>query len=172
MARGSVQRALGVVLLTAVVTAMLGVAIIALLPPIWVAATTLVAHTDTTTTIRTDRARVSVPVPAGWAMRPTFADESRVTLTSPDGLMQIDLGLRDGGQPDVALGDIAPRPVEALSHEPAGDGRELVHANSTDGELVVGVLVADQVLVTFVSGPRAGYDAELADLLAQIEVSR
>ena len=74
VARDSVQRALGAVVLAAVVTAMLGVAAVALLPPIWVAATTLVAEEDTTTTIRGERVEASVPVPAGWAMRPTFAD--------------------------------------------------------------------------------------------------
>jgi hypothetical protein len=171
VATSSVQRALGVVVLAAVVTAMLGVAVVALLPPIWVAATTLVAEDDTTTTIRAEQAEASVPVPAGWAMRPTFADESRVTLTSPDGLMQVDLTLRDGGDPVVALGDIAPRPLDALSRETTVAGQELVHANTQDGELVAGVVVSGKALLTFVSGPRAGYDAELAELLAQIDVT-
>ena len=171
MATGSVQRALGVVVLTAVVTAMVGVAVVALLPPIWVAATTLVADDDTSTTIRSEHAEASVPVPAGWAMRPTFADESRVTLTSPDGAMQVDLTVRDGGDPVIALGDISPRPLDGLSRERTVAGQELLHANTTDGELIVGVVVSGDALLTFVSGPREGYDAELAELLAQIDVT-
>jgi len=172
VATGSVQRALGVVVLTAVVTAMLGVAVVALLPPIWVAATTLVAEEDMTTTIRGERVEASVPVPAGWAMRPTFADESRVTLTSPDGRMQVDLAVRDAGDPVVTLGDIAPRPLDALSRERTVAGQELLHANTADGELIVGVVVSGDALLTFVSGPRQGYDAELAELLAEIDVSQ
>ena len=172
VATGSVQRALGVVVLTAVVTAMLGVAAVALLPPIWVAATTLVAEADTSTTIRAERAEASVPVPRGWAMRPTFADGSRVTLTSPDGVMQVDLALRDGGDPLVALSDISPRPLDPLSRERTVEGQELLHATTTDGELVVGVVVSGGALLTFVSGPRAGYGAELAELLAKIDVTR
>ena len=172
MATGSVQRALGVVVLTTVVTAMLGVAVVALLPPIWVAATTLVAEADTTTTIRAERAEASVPVPAGWAMRPTFADGSRVTLTSPDGAMRVDLAVRDGGDPVIALGDISPRPLDGLSREQTVAGQELLHANTTDGELIVGVVVSGDALLTFVSGPREGYDAELAELLAQIDVTQ
>ena len=171
MATGSVRRALGVIVLTAVVTAMLGVAVVALLPPIWVAATTLVAEEDTMTTIRGERVEASVPVPAGWAMRPTFADESRVTLTSPDGRMQVDLAVRDGGDPVVTMGDIAPRPLDALGRERTVRGQELLHANTTDGELVVGAVVSGDALLTFVSGPRRGYDAELAELLAQIDVT-
>ena len=171
MATGSVQRALGVVVLTAVVTAMLGVAVVALLPPIWVAATTLVAEEDTTTTIRGETVEASVPVPAGWAMRPTFADESRVTLTSPDGRMQLDLAVRGEGDPVVTLGDIAPRPLDPLSRERTVAGQELLHANTKDGELIVGVVVSGDALLTFVSGPREGYDAELAELLAEIDVT-
>ncbi len=151
---------------------MLGVAVVALLPPIWVAATTLVAEEDMTTTIRGERVEASVPVPAGWAMRPTFADESRVTLTSPDGRMQVDLAVRDAGDPVVTLGDIAPRPLDALSRERTVAGQELLHANTADGELIVGVVVSGDALLTFVSGPRQGYDAELAELLAEIDVSQ
>lgn len=172
MATGSVQRALGVVLLTAVVTAMLGVATVALLPPIWVAATTLVADEDTNATIRAGKAHASVPVPRGWAMRPTFADDSRVTLTSPDGRMQVDLALREGGDPLVVMSDVSPRPLDPLSREQTVAGQELVHANTTDGELVVGIVVSDDALLTFVSGPREGYDAELARLLAEIDVTQ
>lgn len=172
MATGSVKRALGVVVLTAVVTAMLGVAAVALLPPIWVAATTLVADEDTSATIRAGTAEASVPVPAEWAMRPTFADDSRVTLTSPDGVMRVDLALRDGGDPVIALGDISPRPLEPLSREQTVAGQDLLHAHTTDGELVVGVVVSGDALLTFVSGPRAGYDAELAKLLAEIDVTQ
>lgn len=172
VATGSVKRALGVVTLTAVVTAMLGVGLVALLPPIWVAATTLVAEEDTSTTIRAGVAAASVPVPVGWAMRPTFNDASRVTLTSPDGVMRVDLAVREGGDPMVALGDISPRPLDAVSREQTVAGQELLHANTTDGELIVGVVVSGGALLTFVSGPRAGYDAELAHLLAEIDVAR
>ena len=95
-----------------------------------------------------------------------------MTLTSPDGRMQVDLAVRDEGDPAVALGDIAPRPLDALSRERTVAGQELLHANTTDGQLIVGVVVSGDALLTFVSGPGQGYDAELAELLADIEVTQ
>ena len=59
----------------------------------------------------------------------------------------------------------------SLSRERTVAGRELLHANTTDGELIVGVVVSGDALLTFVSGPRQGYDAELAELLAEIDVA-
>lgn len=112
----------------------------------------------------------SVEIGAGWAVRAVPWDAGRVTLISPDGVMELSLRFAAGRDGDdlAGVGEGALVPVSREAFE----GGELVHARTVDGRSVVGTLTEDGDTIVFVSTAPSDYDAQLAHLLATVEVGR
>lgn len=154
----------------ALVVAGVGVLAWFVVPPVVASATTRVVAADETLTLTSGGASATVPVAAGWRVRPAWNDGSRVTIGSPDGELTLRLALTPASDAATTLTAMAPGPLGPEVREPDGDGRELVHARTESGDSLVGSLDGGSAAIVFVSSPSPAYDLELARLLDRIEI--
>ena len=135
-----------------------------------------VSAEERTIRLTSDTATATLVLPGGWSWRSHFGDESRGVAGSPDRRMTVELSLVAGSDVQTALDRVAPGPLGPLSEETLNDGPSGVgtirHARVLDQDTLVGVITEGPVILTFLSSPSPRYDAELADLLATIEVTR
>lgn len=166
------RRLLPIVVITVLVA--LGL-LAALVAPVIVRGLTATVTPEARTIVLTNEtAQASVVLPGGWSWRTPFGDESRGVAGSPDRAMTVEFSLLSGSDASAALDQVAPGPLgptseEILSERVAGIG-EILHARVRDQETVVGAVTEGPVILTFISSPSPAYDAELADLLATVEV--
>ncbi|MGB4778815.1 hypothetical protein [Microbacterium sp.] len=138
-------------------------------PDIWAAATIRVAEDDESVTLTESESTVTVPVDRDWSYSTSPFDESRATLHSPDGVMTIEFDVGSSLEPDAAARALA-GDVAVFDHESIGRAG-VIHGRTADGEALAGALVDGGTVLAFVSRPSPDYDAELAGLLARIEVA-
>lgn len=168
------QRLLPVVVITVLVT--LGLLAVMVVPVVVRGLTPTVSAEQRTVRLTNETAQATLLLPGGWSWRSHFGDESRGVAGSPDRLMTVELSLVSGSDVPEALLRVAPGPLgptseETLSPGAAGVGTVL-HARVVDQETVVGAIAEGPVILTFRATPSPAYDAELADLLATVEVTR
>lgn len=168
------QRLLPVVVTTVLVA--LGLLAVMIVPVVVRGLTPTVSAEQRTVRLTNESAQATLMLPGGWSWRSHFGDESRGVAGSPDRLMTVELSLVSGTDVAEALDRVAPGPLgptseETLSPGAAGVGTVL-HAHVDDQETVVGAIAEGPVIVTFLATPSPAYDAELADLLATVEVTR
>lgn len=162
---------LRVVVITVVVSL---VVIAALVVPVVVRGLTpSVSAQDRTVQLTGATAQATLVLPAGWSWRTHFGDKSRGVAGSPDRRMTVELSLAPGTDAAAALERIAPGVLGPSSEEMlvAGVG-PVLHARVVDQDTLVGAIAEGSVILTFRSTPSPAYDAELADLLATLEVTR
>ena len=168
------QRLLPVVVITLLVS--LGVIAALVLPVVVRGLTPSVSAQERTVRLENDTATATLVLPAGWSWRSHFGDESRGVAGSPDRRMTVELSLVAGSDTRTALERIAPGPLGPTSEETLTDGPRgvgtILHAQVLDRDTVVGAVAEGPVILTFRSSPSPQYDAELADLLATVEVTR
>ncbi|WP_223624246.1 hypothetical protein [Microbacterium sp. EST19A] len=165
---------LSVIAITVVVTVIVAAALVV---PVLIGGLTSTVDTEERTVHLTDgTAEVQLVLPPDWSWRGHFGDESRGVAGSPDRRMTIELELAAEAEPLAVIEGIAPGPLGPASEEPLVDGpadlATVVYARVLDQDVVVGAIADGPVVVTFIASPSPAYDAELADLLATLEVVR
>lgn len=153
-----------------VVIALIAVAAVVVVPQIIRAGATKVASTDTTVTLTAAGIRAEVPAPEGWAYVLGPFDDHTATLRSPDGAMTVDVDLTATDDAEQAVRSVAGGAVTPFDHEPVGSST-VVHAQIVGEDAIVGAVVSGGAALVFTSRPATGYDAQLAELLAGIEVT-
>lgn len=172
--RPSRRRVLPVVVITVVVA--LGLLAALVVPVIVRGLAATVSPEERTIVLENETGQASIVLPGGWSWRTPFGDESRGVAGSPDRAMTVEFSLLSGTDAPAALEQVAPGALglpseEILSDRTAGIG-EILHARVADQDTIVGAVEEGPIILTFVSTPSPAYDAELADLLATIEVRR
>lgn len=168
--RRSRAEIVGIIAAWSVAVAIVLVAALVFVPPIWSAASTTVIEADTELSLVEGDASARIPVPAGWWARPAFADGSAMTIGSPDGVMTLALRLTTTTDAEDAMVRAAPGALETVDSEPLG-GATLLHARTLTGDALVGAVAEGDAVLTFVSTPTPAYDAQLAQLLAAVTVT-
>ncbi|PRA81519.1 hypothetical protein [Microbacterium sp. MYb66] len=168
------RRVLPIVVITVLVS--LGLLAALAIPVIVRGLTATTSPHERTIVLTSETATATIVLPGGWSWLTPFGDESRGVAGSPDRAMTVEFALLSGTDAPAALEQVAPGPLgpaseEILSDRPAGI-EQILHARVLDQEIVVGAVTEAPVTLTFVSDPSPAYDAELADLLATIEVRR
>jgi len=168
------QRLVPVIVITVLVT--LGLFAAMVVPVVVRGLTPTVSAQERTVRLTNETAQATLILPGGWSWRSHFGDESRGVAGSPDRLMTVELALVTGSDAPAAVDRVAPGPLGPLSEErltagPTGVGTVL-HARIDDEQTIVGAVTEGPVILTFRSTPSPAYDAELADLLATVEVTR
>lgn len=168
------QRLLPVVVITVLVS--LAVVAALVVPVVVRGLTPSVSSQERTVHLSSDTATATLVLPSGWSWRSHLGDESRGVAGSPDRRMTVEFSLVPDSDVQTALDRVAPGPLGPVSEETLTDGPAGVgtirHARVLDQDALVGVITEGPVILTFVSSPSPRYDAELADLLATIEVTR
>ena len=161
-----------------VITVLVSLAVLAalLVPVIVRGLASTVSPDDRTIVLTNGTARAALVLPGGWSWRTPFGDESRGVAGSPDRAMTVEFALLSGTDAPAALeqvapGQLGPASEEILSDRTAGIG-QVLHARVLDQDTLVGAVEEGPIILTFVSTPSPAYDAELAELLATIEVRR
>ncbi|MFS0912292.1 hypothetical protein AB3M89_10900 [Microbacterium sp. 179-I 3D2 NHS] len=161
--------------ITVAMVLLVGAAAVVVVPGIVTELTPTVSDEDRRMRVSDGKSEAWIVVPAGWSWTPAFGDESGGVVGSPDRAMTVDFSLSSTTDPRTAIEEVAPGPVGDINREILADGaatEEVAYARVDDRDVVVGAITEGPVVLTFVSTPSPAYDAELARLLADIEVTR
>lgn len=153
-----------------VVVALVAVAAVFVAPQLIRAGAMKVADADTTVALVAPGIRAELPVRDGWAYVVGPFDDHTATLRSPDGAMTVDVDLTATDDAEQAVRSVAGAAVTPFDREPVG-GSTVVHAQIVGEDAIVGAVVSGRAALVFTSRPATGYDAQLAELLAGIEVT-
>lgn len=161
-----------------VITILSSVAIVAVLavvgvlvaPQVIRAAATEVSDGDAVMTVSAPGASATIPAPEGWSFATGPFDDATALLRSPNGAMSIEFTAASGTDAEAAVRGVVGSALTPFDSEPVGEAT-VVHARIVGQDAIAGAVVSGDALVVFVCRPADGYEAELAAVLARIEVT-